>query len=174
MQNTIINNNEEKIRLMIVDDHKLFRCGIKSLFKNSSCVCVVAEASNGKEGISKIVAQNPDVVLLDLELGDINGLDLIEKVAIDSLNENNELVTNKGTDFYYELLQILDEYLDFYKLVSFDDKEIISEEKWLNPCIIFVKDGKIVSFISNFNEEDNLNLKEVFEKNLENICDGKC
>ena len=91
-----------------------------------------------------------------------------------SLNENNELVTNKGTDFYYELLQILDDYLDFYKLVSSDDKEIISEEKWLTPCIIFVKNGKLVSFISDFSEEDDLKLKEAFEKNLENICDGKC
>ena len=91
-----------------------------------------------------------------------------------SLNENNELVTNKGTDFYYELLQILDDYLDFYKLVSSDDKEIISEEKWLTPCMIFVKNGKLVSFISDFSEEDDLKLKEAFEKNLENICDGKC
>ena len=80
MQNTITNNTSSKVRLILVDDHKLFRCGIKSLFENSNTICVIAEAENGKEAISKILAQNPDVVLLDLELGDINGLDLIEKV----------------------------------------------------------------------------------------------
>ena len=84
MTNSITSNSlnkpESKVRLMLVDDHKLFRCGIKSLFEKSDGICVIAEAENGKEGISKILAQNPDVVLLDLELGDINGLELMEKV----------------------------------------------------------------------------------------------
>lgn len=80
MQNTITGKSTNKIRVMLIDDHKLFRCGIKSLFDNSKDISVIAEAENGKDGISKIIAQNPDVILLDLDLGDINGLDLIEKV----------------------------------------------------------------------------------------------
>ncbi len=75
------NFNKDKTRVILVDDHKLFRCGIKSMFDNSDSICVVAEAECGKDGINKIIAQNPDVVLLDLELGDINGLELIEKVS---------------------------------------------------------------------------------------------
>ena len=47
MENKATNNNQT-IRLILIDDHKLFRCGIKSLFENSKNICVVAEASSGK------------------------------------------------------------------------------------------------------------------------------
>ena len=94
MENTILNKTQQTVRLILVDDHKLFRCGIKSLFENSKNVCVVAEASNGKDGMAKIIAQNPDVVLLDLELGDINGLDLIEKVMAQKPNVKFVILTS--------------------------------------------------------------------------------
>ena len=121
MQNNIINNS--KIRVMLVDDHKLFRCGIKSLFENSDNICVIAEASSGKDGVLKILAQNPDVVLLDLELGDINGLELIEKVNSQKpdvkfvilTSHINEHVINKAMKmgiYAYILKDINSEMLD--------------------------------------------------------------
>ena len=91
-----------------------------------------------------------------------------------SFNEKNELVTNKGTEFYYELLDLLDDYLDYDTLVNLDGDEVLSTEKWLLPCVIFVKEGKIVGFISDFNDDSNLNLEDMFVNNLENICNGKC
>ncbi len=152
MQNSILNNNTGKIRLMLIDDHKLFRCGIKSLFEKSDRICVVAEASNGKEGISKILAQNPDVVLLDLELGDINGLDLIEKVIGQKPNVKfliltshlNEHVINKAMKmgiYGYILKDINAEFLDMIvKSVSLGamwiDKKVVQILRELNPNVI--------------------------------------
>lgn len=153
MQNNILNKQSNKtVRLMLIDDHKLFRCGIKSLFENSSCVCVIAEASNGKDGIAKILAQNPDVVLLDLELGDINGLDLIEKVMNEKPNVKfiiltshiNEHVINKAMKmgiYGYILKDINSEFLDMIvKSVSngamWIDKKAVQILRELNPNVI--------------------------------------
>ena len=147
MQN--INN---KIRLILVDDHKLFRCGIKSLFDESEDICVVAEASCGKEGINKILAQNPDVVLLDLELGDINGLDLIEKVISQKpdikfvilTSHINEHVINKAMKlgiYGYILKDVNSEFLDMIvKSISngamWIDKRAVQILRELNPNVV--------------------------------------
>ena len=150
--NEITKNTNDKIRLMLIDDHKLFRCGIKSLFDNSDKICVIAEASNGKEGISKILAQNPDVVLLDLELGDINGLDLIEKVISQKpdvkfailTSHINEHVINKAMKmgiYGYILKDINSEFLDMIvKSVSkgamWIDKKAVQILRELNPNVV--------------------------------------
>lgn len=152
MQNAIINNTNSKVRLILVDDHKLFRCGIKSLFENSSSICVIAEASNGKEAIVKILAQNPDVVLLDLELGDINGLDLIEKVMAQKpdvkfiilTSHINEHVINKAMKmgiYGYILKDINSEFLDMIvKSVSkgamWIDRKVVQILRELNPNVV--------------------------------------
>jgi len=152
MENNTSVKSVEKVRLMLVDDHKLFRCGIKSLFETSNGICVIAEASNGKEGISKIIAQNPDVVLLDLELGDINGLDLIEKVLAQKPNVKfiiltshiNEHVINKAMKmgiYGYILKDINSEFLDMIvKSVStgamWIDKKVVQILRELNPNVI--------------------------------------
>ncbi|MBQ8476364.1 response regulator transcription factor [bacterium] len=150
--NNTLNKTQEKIRLMLIDDHKLFRCGIKSLFECSNKICVIAEASNGKEGISKILAQNPDVVLLDLELGDINGLDLIERVMAQKpdvkfvilTSHLNEHVINKAMKmgiYGYILKDVNSEFLDMIvKSVSsgamWIDKKVVQILRELNPNVI--------------------------------------
>ena len=149
MENSIKDN---KIRLMLIDDHKLFRCGIKSLFEASSGICVVAEASCGKEGITKILAHNPDVVLVDLELCDINGLDLIEKVMSQKpdvkfvilTSHINEHVINKAMKmgiYAYVLKDINSEFLDMIvKSVSngamWIDKKVVQILRELNPNVV--------------------------------------
>ena len=122
------------------------------MFENSKGVCVIAEASNGKEGISKIIAQNPDVVLLDLELGDINGLDLIEKVLAQKPNVKfiiltshiNEHVINTAMKmgiYGYILKDINSEFLDMIvKSVStgamWIDKKVVQILRELNPNVV--------------------------------------
>ena len=53
------------IRILLVDDHKLFRAGIRSLLQTVSGVEVVAEAGDGREALRLIETHRPDVVLLD-------------------------------------------------------------------------------------------------------------
>lgn len=76
--------DEGKIRVLIVDDHELLRSGIKVLFKRSSKIDVVGEASTGGEGMKLVSELLPDVVVLDVKLPDENGIDLTRQIC-----ENN-------------------------------------------------------------------------------------
>src|SRR5437016_142232 len=68
------------IRVMLVDDHKLFRAGIRSLLQTLSEVEVVAEAGDGREALRLIEAHRPDIVLMDVMMPGLNGLDTVARV----------------------------------------------------------------------------------------------
>jgi DNA-binding NarL/FixJ family response regulator len=63
------------IRVLLVDDHKLFRAGIRSLLQTVSDIEVVAEAGDGREALRLIEAHHPDIVLMDIMMPGLNGLD---------------------------------------------------------------------------------------------------
>jgi len=65
------------IRILTVDDHPLIRVGIATLVAPESDMKVVGEASNGREGIAKFRECLPDVTLMDLQMPDMNGIDVM-------------------------------------------------------------------------------------------------
>jgi DNA-binding NarL/FixJ family response regulator len=69
------------IRVLLVDDHDLFRAGIRSLLSNVADVEVVAEASSGREALRLVEANPPHVILMDIMMPELNGLDAAARVA---------------------------------------------------------------------------------------------
>jgi DNA-binding NarL/FixJ family response regulator len=69
------------IRVLLVDDHRLFRAGIRSLLQTLRDVEVVAEAGDGREALRLIATHRPDVVLMDMLMPGLNGLDAAARVA---------------------------------------------------------------------------------------------
>ena len=65
------------IRILTVDDHPLIREGIARLVENESDMKVVGEAEDGREAIRQYREQRPDIVLMDLQMAEMNGLDAI-------------------------------------------------------------------------------------------------
>jgi DNA-binding NarL/FixJ family response regulator len=66
------------IKVLIADDHKIFREGIRSILEKEKDIQVVEEAANGKEIIEKINDNDVDVVLLDIDIGKPNGIEICE------------------------------------------------------------------------------------------------
>ncbi|MDR1168385.1 MAG: response regulator transcription factor [Heliobacteriaceae bacterium] len=74
-----------KIKILLIEDQKLMRVGLKSLFEDQSELEVYAEAACGKEAIEKFRQMRPDVVLMDIGLPDISGIEAAGKIMeIDS------------------------------------------------------------------------------------------
>lgn len=71
----------DKIRVLLVDDHTLFRSGVKSLLQRNDDFEVVDEAGDGLEGIKRARSLRPDVVLLDLHMPGISGLEAVKVIA---------------------------------------------------------------------------------------------
>ena len=68
---------ENPIRILSVDDHPLFRNGIAALLATQPDMCLVAEASNGREAIQQFRAHRPDITLMDLQMPEMNGLEAL-------------------------------------------------------------------------------------------------
>lgn len=71
------------IRILLVDDHSLFRSGIKSLLESQDGFEVVGEASDGLDGVKRAKQLKPDVVLLDLHMPGTSGLDALQMLTED-------------------------------------------------------------------------------------------
>jgi DNA-binding NarL/FixJ family response regulator len=69
------------IRVLLVDDHRLFRAGIRALLHGVADVEVVAEAGDGREALRLIAAHNPNVVLMDIAMPNLNGLDAAARMS---------------------------------------------------------------------------------------------
>ncbi|MBE9541776.1 MAG: response regulator transcription factor [Proteobacteria bacterium] len=70
----------DKARVLIVDDHTLFREGMKALLSRQESVDIVGEAGSGAEGIEKAIDLSPDVVLMDLNMPDMTGIEAIKRI----------------------------------------------------------------------------------------------
>lgn len=70
----------DKIRVMMVEDHKLLRVGLKSLFEKYNDIVIVAETDSGKEAIEKAKIHHPDVILMDIGLSDLNGIEASKRI----------------------------------------------------------------------------------------------
>ena len=71
------------IRVLLVDDHTLFRSGLRALLQSFGGIAVVAEAADGREALQLVSQQRPDVVLMDITMPDLNGLEATAQIAHD-------------------------------------------------------------------------------------------
>jgi DNA-binding NarL/FixJ family response regulator len=69
------------IRIVLADDHNLVRSGLKSLLSEMKNVEVVAEASNGRQAVDLVQSVKPDVVLMDIAMNELNGIDACEIIS---------------------------------------------------------------------------------------------
>ena len=74
------------VRILLVEDHKLMRVGLKSLFEEHKELEVISEAQSGKEAIENFKISHPDVVLMDIGLPDMSGIEAAKKIL--ELNNN--------------------------------------------------------------------------------------
>jgi DNA-binding NarL/FixJ family response regulator len=71
----------KKIRVLLVDDHVLVRAGIRSLLEKMAFVEVAGEADNGREALDLVRNSPPDVVLMDIAMKELNGLEASSRLA---------------------------------------------------------------------------------------------
>ncbi len=88
---------DKKIKIILVDDHRIFRDGIKSLLSEYAAIEVIAEAASGVEALEKLLTLKPDVLILDISMQGMSGIELSAHVA-ERYPEMHMLVLSMHTD----------------------------------------------------------------------------
>ena len=169
---------------MIADDHKLVRVGLRKSLEASPDMVVVAEAECGKDALSKARSHNIDVAIIDLVLGDMQGVDVIRQitettstsgiVALSSqLREQDVLNCVQNGALAYVLKDVSSDYLNMivrsvYEGSMWLDKRAVSVLKANKNGIISQKNCSRASFRAKHN-----NLTEREYEVLKLVVDGK-
>lgn len=138
------------IKVMIADDHVLIREGIKQLLEFDGTIKVIAEAGNGIECLDKLEKYNPDVLLLDINMPEINGIEVLKKIK-----ENNKqikvLMLTVHNEIEY-LINALDSGVDGYIMKDAEFAElkkaiqmIINCKQYIQPSLIPALNSKLAN-----------------------------
>lgn len=96
----------EKIKILIADDQKLIREGLKVLLEMEEDFEVIGEAANGKEAVDLYIKLRPDVVLMDIQMPVMNGVEAIKKIKeIDEFSKIIILTTFDDDQYVFDGLK---------------------------------------------------------------------
>ncbi len=114
----------DSIRILAVDDHPLFRSGIAALVATQPDMSLVAEASNGREAISKFRAHRPDITLMDLQMPEMTGLDAMIAIREEFPEARVIMLTTYTGDV--QVMRAMKLGARAYLLKSLLDKELLA------------------------------------------------
>src|ERR1700728_3555962 len=91
---------KQVIRILVADDHAIFRDGLRKLLEAADEIQIVGEASNGVECVKMLGKLKPDILLLDLRMPEKDGLGVLEEVNFDSLPTRVIVLTAEVIDAF--------------------------------------------------------------------------
>lgn len=109
--------------VVLIDDHPLFRKGLIQLLETISDFQVIGEASNGRDGVALVTRLKPDLLLLDLNMKDMSGLDVLKKLRATDLDTRIVMVT--VSDQTEDLVAALRLGADGYLLKDMEPEQMV-------------------------------------------------
>lgn len=181
--------NVDQIKVAIADDHKIFRDGIKMALKDKEYLRIIWEAEDGKDLMHKLKIKQPDVVLMDIRMPEIDGINAISlirkeyetlKIIVLTMYDDQEMITRmmemganayltKTTDpeeIYQAILTCMNDDFYFNELVNKAVLMKLQHKKkvrqfYPNPVKFSEKELRILKLIANDKTTEEIS-KEVF------------
>ncbi|WP_440162819.1 response regulator [Actinobacillus pleuropneumoniae] len=113
----------EPYKILLIDDHPLMRQGIRQILELEDNFIIVGEASNGTDGISIALDTNPDLIILDLNMKGISGLDTLR--ALRKHGIDSRIVVLTVSDEQSDVFALMDAGVDGYLLKDSDTAELV-------------------------------------------------
>ena len=138
------------ITVMIVDDHKMIREGLKRILEFDGEVQVIEEADNGQDCLNKLKNVKPDIILLDINMPVMNGIETLQALK-KKRKKYKVLMLTVHNEVEY-LIKAVDIGIDGYLLKDSDSNELMrainsvnNGEKFIQPSLIPLLNSKLIA-----------------------------
>ncbi|MBD5464857.1 MAG: response regulator transcription factor [Lachnospiraceae bacterium] len=155
------------VKVMITDDHKMIREGLKQLLELEGDLKVIEEAENGLDCLEKLKANKPDILLLDINMPKMNGIQTLEVIKEKKIDIKVLILTVHGEVEY--LLKAVDIGVDGYILKDADSAElrkaiftVIEGNNYIQSDLIPLLNSKMIT-----RDIDNEKIKLLTKRELE-------
>ncbi len=164
------------IEVMLVDDHKMVREGMKQLLEFDNTIRVIAEVSSGMECLELLEQKIPDVLLLDINMPGMNGIEVVKKIRKNNIPVKILMLTvHKEVEY---LLHLVDIGIEGYILKDSGSAElmkaievVVNNEKYFQPELMPVLNSKLVKRDTDRDKMDLLTDREI--EVLKLVAEGK-
>jgi len=123
------------MKVLIVDDSKIVCNGLQQILSNISGVDIVLQAHTGKDAIISISESKPDVVILDIRLPDLSGIEVLKDIRAKRLSTKVIMLTNYPYPQYRKKCEELGADYFFDKVAEFEEIPVLIEELAKNKMI---------------------------------------
>ena len=155
------------INVMITDDHSMIREGLKQLLELEGEFKVIAEAADGIECINKLATVRPDVLLLDINMPNMNGLEVLQKMKEMKIKIEVLILTIHSEVEY--LLKAVDIGVSGYLLKDSESAElkkaitaVANGENYIQPSLIPILNAKMID-----RDSDTVKIESLTKRELE-------
>ena len=138
------------IKVMITDDHAMIREGLKNIIEFDENIRVVEEAGSGKECLDKLNTANPDILLLDINMPEMNGIETLKLLSKRKRRPKVLMLTVHNETEY--LIKAVDMGADGYILKDSDSHElnraincVYNGSKFIQPSLIPSLNSKLIA-----------------------------
>lgn len=163
------------IKVMLADDHVLMREGIKQLLEFDGSIEVIAEASDGVECLEKLKNINPDILLLDINMPNKNGIEVLEELKKNK-NSVKVLILTVHSEVEY-LVKAIDIGANGYILKDSGSIElrnainaIISDDSYIQPSLLPALNSRLINRDMDKEKLDSLTKREL--EILKQVAEG--
>jgi two-component system nitrate/nitrite response regulator NarL len=163
--------------ILVVDDHPLFRKGVIQLIQAAPEFRFVGEAPSGREGIHLAQTLHPDMILLDLNMKDMNGVDVLKAIKDDGLDSRVIMLT--VSDHAEDLMAALQAGADGYLLKDMEPEDLMQQLGEAARGKITISERLTQLLVTSLREKSRptslaeAGLTEQENRILEHLIDGK-
>ncbi len=129
----------DKLKVLIIDDHPLMRRGIQQLVELEEGFEVVGGAGNGSEGINLALQTSPDLIILDLNMKGLSGLDTLKALRAEDVDARIVILT--VSDAKNDILTLIDAGADGYLLKDTEPDTLLSQLKRIAQGEVILSDS---------------------------------
>ncbi|MDD3593576.1 MAG: response regulator transcription factor [Candidatus Gastranaerophilales bacterium] len=155
-------------KILIAEDHKLLRVGLKAILDDHEDLEVIGEAENGKDAVKQSMETHPDIVLMDIGLPEMDGIQAARKIK--EFDNNIKIIILTSHQDPNDVNNAIEAGVNAYALKDIKTEYLIMVIKTVNEGAIWF-DPNIAHLIKNKSVGSKFNSKKEFKENHANLTE---